>query len=392
MTRLYATVLLATLLVFGGGLVTASTTRPIPSITPFKLTPPTGNSFEFIVQGDNRPTGPGKPLPRAIFQIADEISLLQPAFVLSVGDIVWGYGDTRQRMLNELDLFQSIADRMGVPFYNAAGNHEIHGNPEANAILQARYKELYGSFDYGNSHFVVLNSDEIGHEGKIEGEQLAWLKSDLEANKTATHIFCLMHRPMFAALNPDFDPQKKQSFVSRANRDELHELFKKYPVHAVFAGHEHLYHIEEHNGISYVTSGGSGAPLYAQPQDGGFSHYIVVEVTGDVLRMRVIEPYHLEIVYTAGNDGMEPVSTARVTNSTDSFLHARNVVFRLPRISGSGRYDVTAILKNYQGQLVELHPAVRGAVDNHDGSASVSVAVDMPPATTSYVTVEAHDR
>ncbi|MBI4468196.1 MAG: metallophosphoesterase [Acidobacteria bacterium] len=377
------------LVVVGSAL--ASTTRLIQSLTPFQLVEPSGDSYEFIVQGDNRPTGPGKPLPRTIYQVIEEIRLLQPAFVLSVGDIVYGYGDSRQRLLNELDLFQSLAERTGVPFFNAPGNHEIHQNPVAFEILQARYKELYGSFDYAGSHFVVLNTDEIGREGRIEGEQLGWLQADLEANKTARHIFCMMHRPMFAVLNPDFDPKKKQSFASRANRDELHELFRKYPVRIVFSGHEHLYHQETHDGIRYITTAGSGAPLYAQPQDGGFSHYVLVRVNGDKVSLQVIEPFHLEVTYIAGNDGFEPAASARVSNSTDAFVRAQNLVFRLPRVSEKGSYQVSAVLKNRAGEPIDLHAIVRGATDNGDGSANVSVALDMPASSTTYVTVEAHE-
>lgn len=391
MSRLRIAFLLTLTLALGSRLITASSTRTIDPITPFPLVQPAGDSIEFIVEGDQRPTGLGKTLPRALYQMMDEIALLRPNFVLSVGDIVWGYGDTKQRFLNELDLYQSIVNKTGVPIFNAPGNHEVHGSAEAYAILESRYKRLYGSFDYGASHFIVLNTEEVGHEGFIDGAQREWLEADLEANKNAKHIFCLMHRPMYGAMNPDFDPMKKQSFKTKQHRDELHRLFLKYPVHMVLAGHEHLFHQEEHDGIRYITSGGGGAPLYAEPPDGGYSHYVVVKVKGDKISTQVVEPFHLEVTYTAGNDGFEPSATARVTNSAFTFMRAGNLTFRLPRVSETGHYEVTAVLKNFQGQVIELHPVVRGAVDNHDGSATVSVAVDMPASSTSYVTVQSFE-
>src|SRR5690242_12025157 len=118
MSRPHFLKLILVIILLGNTMVMGSTTRPIPSITPYKLTPTNDDHFDFIVQGDNRPPGPGKPLPGTIVQIINEIRMLNPPFVLSVGDLVWGYRDTKQTFLNELDRFQSIANRAGVPIFN----------------------------------------------------------------------------------------------------------------------------------------------------------------------------------------------------------------------------------------------------------------------------------
>lgn len=346
--------------------------------------------FSFIVQGDNRPTGYGKPLPKVLFQIFDEIQILKPDFVLSVGDIGYGYGDTRQQFINELERFQSLIDKIGLPFFNAPGNHEVQDNEEALSVLLQRYKEIYGSFNYGKSHFIVLNTDELGHAGKIEGDQLTWLKEDLEKNKSAVNIFVLMHRPLYSSINPDFDPQKKTSFAARTNRDEIVELLGRYPVKMVFSGHEHLYHEEIHNGITYITSGGSGAPLYAQPQLGGFSHYVLINVDGNNVSYKVIEPNHVEVTNVSGNDGIESVSVVRVTNSNDSNLTANNIALKLPKISSNGEYKVSTKLV-IRGKLIPLPAKITSITDNHDGSVTVGVTTELKPEATFSVTVEAVD-
>jgi DNA repair exonuclease SbcCD nuclease subunit len=346
--------------------------------------------FSFIVMGDNRPTGPKMPLPRTLFQIFDEIKILRPDFVLSVGDVGYGYRQTRQQFLNELDRFQSLIDNLALPFFNAPGNHEIQGKPEALTIMKQRYKEQYGSFNYANAHFIVLNTEEIGEEGTIAGKQLEWLKKDLEASKSATHIFILMHRPMYSLLNPDFDPQKRISFISRKTRDELAELFSKYPIKIVFAGHEHLFNQETLNGITYVTAGGSGAPLYAPPQRGGFSHYIIVKVNGSQISYDVVEPNHLEVTSVSGNDGLEPVSEVKVTNSTNVDIIANNIPLKLPKVSSAGEYKVSTrlIINN---KIIPLVAKALSIEDNRDGSVNVCISVEMKAGTTFYLKVEAID-
>src|SRR6202022_4635783 len=75
-----------------------------------------------------------------------------------------------------------------------------------------------------------------------------------------------------------------------ANASDLHQLFLQYPVKAIFAGHEHLFDHRTRDGIEYFVSGGAGAPLYAPPDKGGFSHYLVMRMRGDKMEYSLIEP------------------------------------------------------------------------------------------------------
>jgi len=65
-------------------------------------------------------------------------------------------------------------------------------------------------------------------------------------------------------------------------------------VKAVFSGHEHLYWREPaHDGIDYFVAGGAGAPKYASPDRGGYSHYLVVRLAGGKVSYDLISPGHL---------------------------------------------------------------------------------------------------
>jgi hypothetical protein len=362
---------------------TAKTTRPLRPLT--KATAPLTESdtdFTFIAMAENRPPLPRMPFPRIAGDIMREIALLRPAFVFYGGDTVWGYGDTRQELLNELDRFRALADSTGVPFFNAPGNHEMQSDPVAVEILKAQGQDLYGSFDAGPYHFIALNTDEVNKERCVSGEQLEWLRSDLEMNKLATQIFVMMHRPLFSSYRGDFNP---------SDRDTLHGLFRKYHVKAVFAGHDHFYHEEDHDGVHYVTTAGGGAPLYAQPQAGGFAHYVVVTVSAKKVDYNVVEPDHLDVTYIAGNDGFEQISIARVMNTTDRALRARNLQFRVPRLSSRSFYRVMTDLKDEKRQSVNVPATLRDTVDMHDGSVLLSVELVIPASTGFYVRVEASE-
>ena len=118
-----------------------------------------GEAFSFVVTGDGRAPLPNMPFPRVQLDIMREIALLGPTFVLYTGDSVWGYGASRQELLNDYDRFRALANSTGVPLYNAPGNHEMQSDPAAVEILCVTGQDLYGSFDAGEYHFIALNTD-----------------------------------------------------------------------------------------------------------------------------------------------------------------------------------------------------------------------------------------
>ena len=84
--------------------------RPLRPVDPRPYGPVTGrDSFTFAVAGDGRPTVAGMPFPQVTSDIMRELALLRPAFTLYTGDAIFGYKQTRQQMLNELDRFRALA-------------------------------------------------------------------------------------------------------------------------------------------------------------------------------------------------------------------------------------------------------------------------------------------
>lgn len=249
--------------------------------------------FKFIVLGDNQTprhfkgpimAGTMKPFQTEPFkQIIAEANILQPAFVVNVGDLILGYTAPEIIQASWDDYLSTIAASER-PFISVSGNHDVF-NTTAERIWLERMGPLYYSFNFGNSHFVVLNSQESEVQGKSDlcsfsVEQLAWLKADLEAQRNAQHIFVFLHKPFFAM------PADKIG-----NWAEVHNLLKQYPVRAVFAGHQHRYcKFDLLDGIQYIVTGGAGTELFGLPKQGFFNHYLLVEVDGAKMHYAVVKP------------------------------------------------------------------------------------------------------
>lgn len=171
-----------------------------------------------------------------------------------------GYGDNRDVKLQE-----SIFDFYGpsimnhVPFSAALGNHEFDGN---NAVTQktreihlleitspptqaeaggiASNTKAFYSFNYGNTHFINLDSygidDGLYRVYDSQGAQNQWLIKDLEANKSLwTVVF--FHHPPYTKRNHDSDNEEELRLI----REKLVPIFDKYKVDLVLNGHSHIY-------------------------------------------------------------------------------------------------------------------------------------------------------
>ncbi len=336
--------------------------------------------FQFAVSGEARLTLPKMPIPHKTREIMREIRLIRPAFVLYTGDSVWGYDSGRQEFLNELDRFRALADSTGVPLFNAPGNHEMRTDENAIRLIQEQGQDLYGSFDVGNYHFVALNTDEFWKEGRVADEQMDWLRTDLAAHRDASAVFVFMHRPMFSWFQGDFNPD---------DAEILQQLFRSHGVRAVFASHDHFFHHEQHDGIDYLTVGGGGAPLYAQPQNGGFSHYVLVTVRPDGVDYNVIEPGHITVEHVAGNDGVEPLTIARVANTSDRDLRVRNLELRVPRLASTDEYELSVEYVDWERKQSYAAPRLRSVNDLGDGSVRLGVEIEVPTGVAFRVVAEA---
>jgi predicted phosphodiesterase len=159
---------------------------------------------------------------------------------------------------DELDLISRV------PFFNATGNHEGNG-PNTRAFLQspesASKTQQYYSFEYGDLHVLVLNTE---IDMKPGSPQYEFAKEDLATAATSWKIV-VSHAPAYCAGGHGEDTS-----MIRMTKD----IFEPNHVDMVLSGHSHFYQHNLVNGIHHLVIGSAGAPLY----DPGKASYTLVSL------------------------------------------------------------------------------------------------------------------
>jgi 3',5'-cyclic AMP phosphodiesterase CpdA len=223
------------------------------------------DTLNFFVFGDSQG------YQGSLEQIVAVANEYRPDFVFHCGDLTpFGQENQYADVLAILDMFN-------VPLYTTPGNHDIRLGGGA------RYIEYFGSpnysFDIGPAHFTAFNSS----AGDISEEDFDWLENDL-AESSADWKFVFTHIPPF-----DPRPEENHTLLNTTTSTRLISLFNQTGVSTVFAGHIHLYNQTMRNGVRYVISGGAGANLVAEPDQGGLYHFINVTLSESDLIIECME-------------------------------------------------------------------------------------------------------
>ncbi len=182
------------------------------------------------------------------------------AFVLQGGDMVVNNADLDEYgavMTYGKTLFTSIS-LMPTP-----GNHETSVTPYTYKMMFSLpqngpsdiSEEVY-SFDYGNCHFVSLNSnlflpERVEDMGQKKWDAMMkkvknWIKKDLAGSQGKWNIV-VMHHPPY--------PVEEDDEIYGQIRDNWVPIFENYDVDLVFCGHQHVYmRTKEINGITYIMA------------------------------------------------------------------------------------------------------------------------------------------
>ncbi len=222
------------------------------------------DKFRFAIIGDRT----GGHTEEVFQEVLAEIAMLKPDFVITVGDQIEGYGSDMDEMAKEWDEFQGFIKASGVKYYPVPGNHDIWSD-DAEKLYRERWGDPYYSFDYMNTHFIVLDTGRYEFPHEMDEEQIAWLENDLR-NSKAENKTVFFHKPFWF------------NSVKSGTQDQVHDLFVKYGVDRVFNGHFHIYCIHELDGIDYTIVGSSGGGIGENKEPAGqFFQYLFVTVDGE---------------------------------------------------------------------------------------------------------------
>jgi 3',5'-cyclic AMP phosphodiesterase CpdA len=207
------------------------------------------------------------------------------AFMINVGDLV-DVGLSYWQWTEWFRAGRGVIDT--IPVMAVMGNHEAYDTEWEiaqpllyTALLRlpengpAELKGKVYSFNYGDAHFVVLDTQGQEEEAWIPNMlslQAEWLKKDLAAaNKSWKLVF--MHRPLYHNRLDGSDRDLRDTFAS---------LFEHFNVDMVFAGHDHAYarsyqisngKWSDENGAGpvYITTGRSGDRTFARTERKNFN-------------------------------------------------------------------------------------------------------------------------
>lgn len=246
-------------------------------------TPPTPGEnipVRFLAFGDSGEVG------------ADQDALLAQmhtvAFDLMIhtGDIAYETGTREELQRNFFDVYAEFL--LDYPMFPITGNHEY--KTEDAAPFREAFDlpknggpdgiERWYSFDWGDVHFVALDTERIGPV------QAAWLEADLATNERPwTVVFA--HRPPYSSGYHGSDV---------GFRTHFRPILEKYQVQLVLNGHDHHYErTTPQNGVVYVVTGGGGRGVKGTgwSEFTAFSesviHFVYVTVQGEQLAMHAID-------------------------------------------------------------------------------------------------------
>ncbi|HZR45118.1 MAG TPA: Ig-like domain-containing protein, partial [Candidatus Manganitrophaceae bacterium] len=217
------------------------------------------NRFTFVVFGDS---GIGSPEQAAL---ASRMEKINPDLAFVAGDVIYEAGYDPEFDPRYFLPYQRLIDHL--PFYPVVGNHDITADAGATFMSNFFHPDgrLYYDFHWGNTHFIALDSNDPS-----DPAQLAWLDQTLAQSQAGWKIAYFHHPPYNSGFFGDAFKNVREAFVP---------LFEKYHVDVVFTGHAHDYErtcpiLADRcvaNGITYIVTGGGGAPLTGAPAGGWFT-------------------------------------------------------------------------------------------------------------------------
>ncbi len=293
--------------------------------------PPCRADWIFAVLGDTREDTKRAQvfgeIVRELNQAACKIkgNEIRPEFLIHLGDFESRRGDResierfKERLKNlkmrcyPVKGHYEVAEQKG-SFFSLPPFHQILENNQDftrdyNALFDL--KESYYSFDHRDLHVILLDNSlgtfHVKAGDDIRSEQLNWLEKDLEetARKVAAgavrHTIVCAHMPL-PSPSPDITVHDMLEYVTRHYAEgkplaescarHFWEILGKYReksrIARLFFAHDRRYVSYQQKGFPVTITGGGGAPLVPE-EKGGFYHYLIIKVTENGLKERIIK-------------------------------------------------------------------------------------------------------
>jgi hypothetical protein len=260
--------------------------------------PSDDTQFTFAIIGDlNSGQRPG------VFEIAaQQLSLLKPKFILSIGDLIEGGTEDPIKLKSIYAEFDARVAKAGAPFFHVGGNHDLT-SPKTRSFWERHYGRRYYHFIYENILFLVIDSEDYTEErltqifharnraiqlldsgkaalamkteyfampervtGEVSDTQSAYFESVIEQNPNVKWTFLFMHKPVW---------QRE----GKGNLERIEAALSKQN-YTLFNGHFHNYGYTERKGKDYIMMGTTGGGQDKTSKN-AFDHITLVTIAED---------------------------------------------------------------------------------------------------------------
>jgi 3',5'-cyclic AMP phosphodiesterase CpdA len=170
----------------------------------------------------------------------------KPAFVVITGDLAHEGDAEDYRFIKQLLDEESAA--LGAPILVALGNHD-HRDAFNEGYLGQLNRDAahYAVHDFDGVRVVILDSHWVGsHSGKLDDEQLAWLKQQLATDSVHGTLLFVHHPPHTNTFFAD-------TSHLLTNSDALAEAIEGSDVVGILSGHVHLNSVSAFSKVLSVT-------------------------------------------------------------------------------------------------------------------------------------------
>ncbi|MBQ8210704.1 MAG: fibronectin type III domain-containing protein [Clostridia bacterium] len=248
-------------------------------------------------------------------------------FILHTGNYV---NDTSDLNKWQLFLDGSASKLLSTYIVPVAGSTDtvdtIKNNFAVSSLLNdSEQSGVYYSFDYGNAHIVVLDSNDVTSDGELSKEQLEWLKNDM--------LNCTSEWKIFALYSPVYtNGESSQNDNYSAYMTQIASLADTYNVDLVLSGND---------GVYCRTDGMYGGKVTDSPKvslahsETGVYYKTITNAAGTV--------------YSAlGSSGVNSELDSDIYNVSDKFEQSgKNVNSDLPMFTGVEIIEDTLYLTTY---------------------------------------------
>ncbi len=228
-----------------------------------------------------------------------QLNMLDPTFVLSVGDLIDGGTEDTAQLEKEWSSFDDRTAKLNMPFFHLGGNHDLT-NPTMREFWKNRFGPRYYHFVFEDVLFLMMDSEDYEEKrmmeiynarakalkiisGEIEGvyeeseyynmpersiggmsqAQLEYFTKVLKDNPDVKWTFVLMHKPLWMR-----EDEKGLGPLEEVLADR---------EYTVINGHFHSFANQMRKGHSYTILGTTGGSQ--NPQDSmAFDHVSLVRM------------------------------------------------------------------------------------------------------------------